>query len=112
MLAVACTVLFIIVVAENGFAPLSVNPLFGPSGQPLYDYGGNFDAKHTGQYWRLITAAFVHAGVVHLLSNVAFIFILWKSLKIESSWGSALVFLIFIVSAIVGNLGMCQVVAR
>ena len=57
----------------NGFAPVNVNPLLGPSLEVLYKVGGNVGvwlskALQT-EWWRLIVANFLHAGIVHLLIN-------------------------------------------
>lgn len=56
-----------------GYAPRYVNPMIGPDAQALV----NFGAKEAGliigkgQWWRCLTAVFLHAGVLHLLSNGA-----------------------------------------
>lgn len=42
-----------------------------PGGQVIYKWGGNFGpAIVDGEWWRLISAVFVHIGIVHLLSNM------------------------------------------
>src|SRR5690606_11846286 len=42
-----------------------------PGGNVIYKWGGNFGpAIADGEWWRLITAVFVHIGMVHLLSNM------------------------------------------
>jgi membrane associated rhomboid family serine protease len=46
----------------------------GSPGDPatLVGWGGNFGPRTTnGEWWRLLTSMFVHAGVLHLLVNVA-----------------------------------------
>jgi rhomboid protease GluP len=47
-----------------------VNPL-SPSGPGLIQFGGNYGPFTLGgEYWRLLTAAFVHAGVLHIAINM------------------------------------------
>ncbi len=42
-----------------------------PGGKVIYEWGGNFGpAIVGGEWWRLISAVFVHIGIVHLLSNM------------------------------------------
>ncbi len=59
-------------VEDGGYANTSENPLMGPSGVTLVKYGAKDAGLITkeGQWWRLITPIFLHAGIFHILSNV------------------------------------------
>lgn len=57
-------------------ATIFVCMLFGAGAlgdpQTLLAWGGNFGPRTTsGEWWRLVTATFVHSGMMHLLVNVA-----------------------------------------
>lgn len=54
-----------------------------------------------GEAWRLFTAMFVHADIIHLLSNVLFLLI--YGLRLEELKGSRWVLLTFILSGFAGN---------
>lgn len=56
---------------EKGIAPLNVNPMIGPSSTTLIKCG----AKSTplilaGEWWRLVSPMWLHAGVVHIATNM------------------------------------------
>jgi hypothetical protein len=65
--------ILIAIIQIYGYAPRPVNPLIGPDAQALI----NFGAKEAGlivkrgEWWRCITAIFLHAGILHILSNGA-----------------------------------------
>ena len=94
--------LMIWVISINGFAPPSTNWMLGPSGQTLIDAG----AKVThlilaGQGWRLLSAMFLHVGILHLLFNllvqISFGFIL------ERRYDCIRVAVVYLASGIGGN---------
>ena len=55
-----------------------------------------------GQWWRLITAIFLHAGMLHLAFNCAMIYFLGT--RVESIYGTPRTLAIFLISGTVGNL--------
>lgn len=54
--------------------------MLGPSLMALYKFGGdiaiNIRGRLNTEWWRLITAGFLHAGVVHLFINVVSLLVL------------------------------------
>lgn len=76
----------------------------GITNATLIDYGGMYSVgiNATGEYWRLITAGFLHAGPMHLLMNMMSLYIVGQLLEpLLGTWR----FLTVYVSAIfMGNL--------
>lgn len=99
------------VVAKFEFVSQSFNPLIGPSIDVLdtyvvapiadekrwmslqiidrfgLDWGGakNVNAIRGGQWWRLITSAFLHSGVVHLAINMMVLKRIGGSMEVRSA---------------------------
>lgn len=96
-----------VLIAVNlaAFVLMTVNGLSfsDPSAAGLMRWGADYGPLTThGQVWRLLTAAFVHDGVFHLLINmVALAFIGRVS---EKRLGSAGFVVLYLLSAIGGNL--------
>lgn len=66
-------------------------------------YGANIaDYIKEGEIYRLITSAFIHAGILHLLCNMYCLYIIGPQL--ESFFGKIKFLLIYLFSAITGNL--------
>ncbi|MCW1298627.1 MAG: rhomboid family intramembrane serine protease [Candidatus Parvarchaeota archaeon] len=53
--------------------------------------------------WSIITSAFLHANLIHLFYNLLNVFIFGNLLEIR--YGSKFLFLLFLFSTIIGNLG-------
>ncbi|MEW6059126.1 MAG: rhomboid family intramembrane serine protease [Actinomycetota bacterium] len=70
--------------------------------QNLYDLGALFPpAVADGQYWRLLSAMFLHAGLVHIAFNA---YALWLfGNVVEQIFGSARFLLIFFVSGLLAS---------
>ncbi len=60
------------------------------------------DLVFNGEYYRLITSAFIHIGVIHLIFNMYALYILGKD--IESYFGSIKYTFIYLTSALIGSL--------
>ncbi len=71
--------------------------------QTLLRFGANLDILvKSGDYYRLLTAVFLHIGILHLVCNMYALYIIGP--QIESFFGKWKYLLIFIVSGISGNL--------
>ena len=94
-----CVIMFAICLVYGG------NPL-GIDGNILYYFGANYkEAVLAGEIWRLITAAFLHASILHIGFNMYALYILGNQL--ESYIGKVKFFLVYIISAISGSLMSC-----
>ena len=79
------------------------NALMGLDGQTLYAFGAKFrDAILLGQWWRLITAGFLHGGMFHILMNSWVLFDLGTN--VEQFYGTSRMLVIYFVSTITGFL--------
>jgi rhomboid protease GluP len=74
-----------------------------PSVQDLVHWGANFGGYVlAGQWWRLLTAAFVHVGILHLATNM---WCLWNlGLLGEPLLGPAGVVAVYVLTGVAGNL--------
>lgn len=79
-----------------------VNPL-SPSGEGLVRMGGNYGPLTIGgEYWRLLTAGFVHAGFLHIAINM---WCLWSLGRLaERLFGSWQTLCIYLVTGVGGAL--------
>lgn len=69
----------------------------------LIEFGANYiPYVKDGAYIRLITSAFIHIGVAHLLFNMYALYVIGK--EIEQLYGRVKYILIYLVSAIMGSL--------
>jgi membrane associated rhomboid family serine protease len=55
-----------------------------------------------GEYWRLVTANFLHAGWLHLLGNMAGLFVLGR--LVEAFYGQNRFLVIYVLSAVAGGI--------
>lgn len=99
ILLVAILAMFVVEVMVGG-----PNALYdGPSFQKLFDLGALVPAAVAvlGQYWRLFTAMFLHAGLLHIAFNA---YALWLFGRIvESTLGRARFILIFFVAGFLAS---------
>lgn len=69
----------------------------------LSAFGANVtDLTKAGEYWRLITSAFLHAGIIHLAVNMYSLYVIGP--QIESFFGKTKYLIIYLGSALFGSL--------
>jgi len=84
---------------QCGVAPLNINPMVGPYPDAL-NYWGAKNAVlivEDGEWWRLFTPIFLHAGLIHLVGNV--MVQIDAGNQWEKEWGSPIWMIIYIGSA-------------
>lgn len=71
--------------------------------ETLKQFGANYiPYVKSGEYIRLITSAFVHIGIIHLLSNMYSLYVIGR--QVEQLYGKIKYILIYFISAIMGSL--------
>lgn len=95
---------FFICLAVGGFAPYKQNPLLGPPIATLLKMGAMYPPYlKQGQVFRFVTPIVMHAGIIHLLSNM---FCQWRfGLFVERRWGTWRFAVVYMVAGIVGCVG-------
>lgn len=99
-----CITLYVISLLLDPRAILQPSGLLGflsPSGQSLFKLGmtGSF-AIAGGRWWTLITAIYLHGGILHILFNILWIRQLGP--VVEDFYGVSRSFLIFTISGVLG----------
>ena len=96
-LLVAIAIPFVIEIVVGG-----PRALFDPSAQLLFDLGAMAPpAVANGQFWRLFTAMFLHAGLLHVALNAYFFWLFGR--VVESVFGRTWMLLIFLVSGFLAS---------
>ena len=82
----------------------SLGGLFGGlPGRVLVELGANYGLLvHQGQYWRLLSSAFLHASLIHLLFNMLVLFDVGPA--VEEMYGQARFLTLYILAGIAGSL--------
>ena len=105
MVCIVDVVLFWYSIGVNGgFEPLTVNPFLGPKPSVLREIGAKdvYDILERHQWWRFLSAIFLHVGLFHLLMNL--FFQIRTGMQLERSIGFLKTSIAYIVSGIGGNL--------
>ncbi len=96
-LLVAIAIPFVIEIVVGG-----PRALFDPTAQLLFDLGAMAPpAVADGQFWRLFTAMFLHAGLLHVALNAYFFWLFGR--VVESVFGRTWMLLIFLVSGFLAS---------
>ena len=96
-LLVAIAIPFVIEVVVGG-----PQALFSPSGLLLFDLGAMQPiAVADGQFWRLFTAMFLHAGLLHVALNAYFFWLFGR--MVEASFGRTWMVLIYVVAGFLAS---------
>jgi membrane associated rhomboid family serine protease len=92
------------IVINGGFAPPAQNPMFGPSADTLLVVGAEYDEYilNRGEWWRFITAIFLHAGLIHIGFNL--LAQIPVGIKLERIHGTFRIFVIYMLSGVFGNI--------
>ena len=90
---------FVLMCLAGGFAVTSVNP------EVLRGFGAkqNNLIAEQHEYWRLITAIFIHIGIIHLFLNNYALWIIGQ--EIERIYGSARFVVLYLVTGAIGSVG-------
>ena len=76
--------------------------LFNPSAEILFDMGAMQPiAVADGQFWRLFTAMFLHAGLLHVALNAYFFWLFGR--MVEASFGRTWMVLIYVVAGFLAS---------
>lgn len=77
--------------------------VFEPQTRELIGWGANVGTLvNEGQWWRLITSMFLHAGIFHLLYNMFALYFI--GIYLEISIGSKSMFIIYLICGIAGGI--------
>lgn len=81
-------------------------PFVSIDARTLFDFGAKLtEAVFAGQWWRLITAGFLHGGIFHILMNSWVLFDLGGT--VEQVYGASRMIVIYVVATITGFLASC-----
>ncbi|MFE9448807.1 rhomboid family intramembrane serine protease [Streptomyces sp. NPDC006739] len=70
-------------------------------GQAFFSYGGPLEGIAQGQYYRLLTAMFLHGGYVHILFNMLSLW--WIGAPLEAALGRARYLALYFTSGLAGS---------
>ncbi len=100
----ANVLLFLVTMLYGGAEPARGLEVVSTNGEALLRLGAHHSlAIASGEWWRLITAVFLHGGLVHVFFNS---FILWIAGRhLEAEFGPRLMFLIYMLSGVLGFVG-------
>lgn len=109
MLCLACIIVFVVEMHASSweFEETSVNPFYGPPPDVLLRLGAKWEpgVVERGQYWRLLTANFLHGGIAHIVFNLLALYGLGAGAEIAH--GHAAVLFVFLSTGIFSFMVSC-----
>lgn len=96
LIILACIVMYFILAFNNS------NPLNFSATSLAFFGGNNLLLVQNGEVWRILTSAFLHAGLIHLVVNMYSLAIIGT--QVETFIGKWKFLFIYLISAISGNL--------
>jgi len=79
----------------------NADALMGIDGRTLIEFGAKLrEGLQIGQWWRLITAGFLHGGILHILMNSWALFDLGA--QVEEIYGTARMIVFYLVATVLG----------
>lgn len=113
-MVLACAVMMVIAFYWNGWEiePMATNPLIGPKPEVLVLLGAIHMSEmvETGTWYRLVTAVFLHGGIIHIVVNMLALGLLGRA--VERNHGFLNTLALFFISAIGGNIVSCLMQPR
>jgi len=96
-LLLAINVLVFVLMLVSGVSPID------PSAEKLFDWGASYGPYIlNGEWWRLVTAMFVHIGVVHIIFNMQALWSLGR--VVERLYGNWTYLLMYLLGGIGGSI--------
>jgi rhomboid protease GluP len=83
-----------------------------PDGQALIDLGAKVTPLilQQGQWWRLVTAGFLHGGILHILMNMWVLFDLGA--QVEEMYGTSRFLVVYLISNVTGFIASMYLLPR
>lgn len=105
--AIAQVVIFVLLILKYKMDDIKRNPMLGPNYYVLDQNGAKNAArvKYEHEWWRLVTPILLHAGWLHLLSNL--LLQMRLSIVLEVLWGHGAWLAIYILSGAYGSIASC-----
>ena len=104
VVTVVCVALYVVSLLLDPYTalrPRGLFSIFAPSDQALFALGATGAVpERLGRWWTVLTAIYLHGGLLHILFNVLWIRQLGPA--VEQLYGSARLVVIFTVSGVVG----------
>ncbi|MBO5504177.1 MAG: rhomboid family intramembrane serine protease, partial [Lachnospiraceae bacterium] len=77
---------------------------YGPAARFFYEEGTlvGYAVAEQGEYWRIVTSMFLHAGTDHIFSNMLILY--FVGIEMERRFGHLRMLLLYFASGIAGNL--------